>query len=399
MVLSKKSIQDLNLQDLKGKRVLVRVDFNVPLDNGKITDDTRIKEGLPSIEYLIKNQARVILVTHLGRPKGEKKEDLKLTPIAKKLSELINKPIIKADDCIGPEVSKQVNSLKNGEILLLENIRFYKQETENNEDFAKELASFADLFVNDAFGAAHRSHASVSGVAKYIPAYAGFLMQKEINFLDNAIKKPVKPFVAIIGGAKISTKFTVLKSLLNQVDYLIIGGAMIFTLLKAQGYEIGKSLYEEEKLEAAKEFLAESKKSATKVILPTDQVVTEEISKDATSKIVDIEHIPSNMIGVDIGPKTIKEITNVLKEAGTILWLGPVGVFEIDQFFQGTLEIAKALAESKAITIIGGGDSVAAIGKAGLKDKMTHISTGGGASLNFLEGAELPGIQILEDKT
>jgi phosphoglycerate kinase len=395
----KKSIADLSEKDLKGKKVLVRVDFNVPMDKktGEITEDIRIKEALPTIQYLSEKGAKVILVSHLGRPDGVT-ESLRLDPIAKRLSELIKKPVLKLDDSIGEEVENSISKMKDGDITLLENIRFYKEEEANDEQFAKKLTSLADIYVNDAFGTAHRAHASTAGVAAFIPAYCGFLIQKEIDVMGKALLSPKRPFVAIIGGAKISTKITVLKNLLSKVDTLIIGGGMIFTFLKAQGMEVGKSLVEDKSIDTAKMFLAQAQASKAKVIFGKDVLVASEVSDKATTKVVKLDQIPADMMGVDAGPETIKEIKEEISKAGTVVWNGPVGIFEIAKFAKGTNEIAKALAASKAISIIGGGDSAAAVEQSGVADKITHISTGGGASLEFLEGKELPGIAVLLDK-
>jgi len=394
----KKSISDLGENELKGKKVLLRVDFNVPMDKQKgITDDTRIVESLPTIKYLIEKGAKVIIVTHLGRPDGIT-ENLRLDPIAKRLEELLKKKIVKLDDSIGEEVEQAISKMNDGEVVMLENIRFYKEEEANDETFARKLADLADIYVNDAFGTAHRAHASTAGVAAFLPAVSGFLIQKELDVMGKALKDPKRPFVAIIGGAKISTKIGVLKNLLSKVDTLVIGGGMVFTLLKAKGLEVGKSLVEDKSMDKAKEFIARAEASKAKVIYGSDVVVANEISDKASTKVVKIEQIPSDMMGVDIGPETIKEIKEVIKNAGTVVWNGPVGIFEIPKFAKGTNEIARALAESKAISIIGGGDSSAAVEAAGVADKMTHISTGGGASLEFLEGKELPGIAVLQDK-
>ena len=396
--MAKKSIADLKAQDLKGKRVLVRVDFNVPMDKTKkITDDTRIRESLPTIKYLIEKGAKVILVSHLGRPDGVT-EDLRLDPIAKRLEELLKKKVLKLNDSIGEEVEDAISRMKEGDVTLLENIRFYKEEEENNEDFARKLAGLADIYVNDAFGTAHRAHASTAGVAAFLPAYCGFLIQKELDVMGKALSNPKRPFVAIIGGAKISTKIAVLKNLLNKVDTLIIGGGMVYTFLKAKGMEVGKSLVEDKSIDAAKEFMARAEVSKAKVIMAKDVVVANEISEKATSKVVPVECIPADMMGVDAGPETIKIIKEEIKKAGTVVWNGPVGVFEVPKFAKGTNEIARALADSKAVSIIGGGDSASAVEQAGVADKITHISTGGGASLEFLEGKELPGIAVLQDK-
>ena len=395
--MAKKTIAELSEKDLKGKRVLVRVDFNVPMDKQKkITDDIRIKEALPTIKYLSEKGAKVILVSHLGRPDGVT-EDLRLNPIAKRLEELLKKKIVKLDDSIGEEVEQAISKMNDGDIVLLENIRFYKEEEANDEQFARKLAELADIYVNDAFGTAHRAHASTAGVAQFLPAYAGFLIQKELDVMGKALKDPKRPFVAIIGGAKISTKIAVLKNLLNKVDTLIIGGGMVYTFLKAKGMEIGKSLVEDKSIDQAKVFMAQAEASKAKVIFAKDIVVASEISDKAATKVVKVENIPADMMGVDAGPETIKIIKEEIKNAGTVVWNGPVGVFEIPKFAKGTNEIARALADSKAVSIIGGGDSAAAVEAAGVANKITHISTGGGASLEFLEGKELPGIAVLQE--
>jgi len=395
--MAKKSIADLGEKDLAGKRVLVRVDFNVPMDKEKkITDDTRIRESLPTIKYLSEKGAKVILVSHLGRPDGIT-EDLRLDPIAKRLEELMKKKIVKLNDSIGEEVEQAISKMNNGNVILLENIRFYKEEEANDEQFARKLAELADIYVNDAFGTAHRAHASTAGVAQFLPAYAGFLIQKELDVMGKALTDPKRPFVAIIGGAKISTKIAVLKNLLNKVDTLIIAGGMLYTFLKAKGLEIGKSLVEDKSIDQAKVFLAQAEASRAKVIFAKDVVVASEMSDKATTKVVKVENIPADMMGVDTGPESIKIIKEEIKNAGTVVWNGPVGVFEIPKFAKGTNEVAKALANSKAVSIIGGGDSAAAVEAAGVANKITHISTGGGASLEFLEGKELPGIAALQD--
>jgi phosphoglycerate kinase len=395
--MAKKSIADLGEKDLKGQRVLVRVDFNVPMDKEKkITDDTRIRESLPTIKYLSDRGAKVILVSHLGRPSGVT-EDLRLNPVAKRLEELMKKKVLKLDDSVGEEVEQAISKMNNGDIVMLENIRFYKEEEANDEQFARKLAELADIYVNDAFGTAHRAHASTAGVAQFLPAYAGFLIQKELDVMGKALADPKRPFVAIIGGAKISTKIAVLKNLLNKVDTLIIGGGMVYTFLKAKGLEVGTSLVEEKSIDQAKIFMAQAEAGKAKVIFAKDLVVATEISDKAETKIVKVEQIPPNMMGVDAGPETIKIIKDEIKKAGTVVWNGPVGVFEIPKFAKGTNEIARALADSKAISIIGGGDSAAAVEAAGVADKITHISTGGGASLEFLEGKELPGIAVLQE--
>jgi len=397
----KKSISDLSAEQLKGKRVLVRVDFNVPRDKktGEITDDRRIKEALPTIKYLIDKGSKVILVSHLGRPSGVT-EELRLTKIGERLGELLGKKVLKLDDCIGEEVENAISKMNNGDVTLLENVRFYQEEEANDENFAKKLAALADVYVNDAFGTAHRAHASTEGVARVIPGVCGFLIQKELEIMGKALSDPKKPFVAIIGGAKVSSKISVIKNLAQKVDVLVIGGGMIYTFLKSQGYEIGKSLVEAKFLDQAKLIWAELKAMPNlKLIVPVDDVVTSDISNpDAPVKTVPSSQIPADMMGVDIGPETIKLIKDAVKDAGTVVWNGPLGVFENPKFSKGTMEIAKALAASKAVTIIGGGDSAAAAEKSGVADKITHISTGGGASLEFLEGKSLPGIAILQDK-
>lgn len=397
----KRSIADLGADQLKGKRVLVRVDFNVPRDKktGEITDDRRIKEALPTIKYLIEKGSRVILVSHLGRPSGVT-EELRLTKVGERLGELLKKNVLKLDDCIGEEVENAVSSLNDGDVALLENVRFYKEEEENDENFAKKLAALADVYVNDAFGTAHRAHASTEGVARIIPGVCGFLIQKELEIMGQALTDPKKPFVAIIGGAKVSSKISVIKNLAQKVDVLVIGGGMIYTFLKSQGIEIGRSLVEEKFLDQAKLIWAELKGMQTlKLIVPVDDIVTSDLSSpDAQVKTVASGQIPQDMMGVDIGPETVKLIKDAVKDAGTVVWNGPLGVFENPKFSKGTIEVAKALASSKAVTIIGGGDSAAAVEKAGVADKITHISTGGGASLEFLEGKSLPGIAILQDK-
>jgi phosphoglycerate kinase len=397
----KKSISDLSAEQLKGKRVLVRVDFNVPRDKktGEISDDRRIKEALPTIKYLADKGSRVILVSHLGRPAGVT-EDLRLTKVGERLGSLLGKKVLKLDDCIGEEVEDSIASMKDGDVTLLENVRFYKEEEENDENFAKKLAALADVYVNDAFGTAHRAHASTEGVARVIPGVCGFLIQKELEIMGKALTEPKKPFVAIIGGAKVSSKISVIKNLAQKVDVLVIGGGMIYTFLRSQGIEIGKSLVEEKFLDQAKLIWAELKAMQNlKLIVPVDDVVTTDISSpEAPVKTVPSGQIPSDMMGVDIGPETIKLIKDAVKDAGTVVWNGPLGIFENPKFSKGTIEVAKALASSKAVTIIGGGDSAAAVEKAGVADKITHISTGGGASLEFLEGKSLPGIAILQDK-
>ena len=394
--MNKKTVKDI---DLKGKRVFVRCDFNVPMDeNQNITDNTRIVAALPTIKYLLEQNCKIILASHLGRPKGEFKPAFSLKPVAKELSKLLNKEVIMANDVIGEDAMKKASELKEGEILLLENVRFHREETDNDPEFAKKLASMAEVFVNDAFGTAHRAHASTTGIADYLPAVSGFLIEKELKFLGNAVNNPERPFVAILGGAKVSDKIGVIDSLLEKVDTLMIGGGMAYTFFKAQGYEVGNSICEVDKLDLAKSAMEKAKQKGVKLLLPVDTKVGKEFKEDTESKIVKWTEIPADWEGFDIGPETIKMFTDELKTAKTVVWNGPLGLFEFDQFAIGTNAIAKALAELDATTIIGGGDSAAAVKKAGLEDKMTHISTGGGASLEFLEGKKLPGIECLQDK-
>jgi len=388
--------------ELKGKRVLVRVDFNVPLDeNQKITDDIRITSALPTIKKIINDGGKCILMSHLGRPKGGPNPKYSLKPVAVRLGELLESEVKFAPDCIGEQVKAIVNKMKDGEVLLLENLRFHPEEEKNVPEFAQQLAELGDVYINDAFGSAHRAHASTEGVTKYIKVCAaGYLMQKELEYLGNAVSNPVRPFTAILGGSKISGKIDVIENLLPKVDYLLIGGGMAYTFYKAMGYEIGSSLLEEEKIELAKQMLEKFKSSKARVLLPVDNVVASEFKNESPSMVVDSDKIPADKMGLDIGPKTIEEFKKVILESKTIVWNGPMGVFEFDNFAIGTNEIAKALAEATekgAITVIGGGDSAAAISKAGLDDKVTHVSTGGGASLEFLEGKVLPGVAALND--
>ncbi len=388
--------------DVKDKRVLVRVDFNVPLDaHQNITNDIRIKASLPTIKKIINDSGKVILMSHLGRPKGERKPEFSLKPAAVRLGELLDKEVLFVDDCIGESVMNTVNSMKPGDVLLLENVRFHKGETKNDPDFAKQLAQPADVYINDAFGSAHRAHASTEGVTKFIETCAaGYLMEKELDYLGSALANPERPYCAILGGAKISGKIDVISNLMDKVDTLIIGGGMAFTFLKAQGKEIGKSLLEEEKLEMAKDILAKLKSSKAKLLLPVDVVITEEFSNGSPFETVSVENIPANKMGLDIGPETIKLFRDELLKSKTIVWNGPMGVFEMDNFAKGTFAIAQALVkatENGAVTVVGGGDSAAAISKAGLEDKVSHVSTGGGASLEFLEGKILPGVAALND--
>ncbi|MBD3420156.1 MAG: phosphoglycerate kinase [Chitinivibrionales bacterium] len=393
-------IEDLNVA---GKKVLVRVDFNVPLDeNRKITNDKRIVASLPTIKYLIAQKAKVILVSHLGRPKGERKPEFSLKPVADDLSGRLAAKVIFADDCIGEAAAAVVNELQDGEVALLENLRFYKQEESNDPEFAGKLASHADIYVNDAFGTAHRAHASTEGVTRHIDrCAAGYLMKKELDFLGKAVENPQRPFAAVLGGAKISGKIDVIKNLMDKVDVLIIGGGMAYTFFKAKGLEIGKSLLEEDKIELAKELMNEAEAKGKKLLLPLDAVVAKEFDNDSPATVVKADEIPADQQALDNGPASIELFGSELKKCKTIIWNGPLGVFEMPNFAQGTFAIAQVLAECTqggAITIIGGGDSASAIAKSGLQDKMSHISTGGGASLEFLEGKVLPGVAALTDK-
>ena len=389
--MNKKTIRDINV---KNKRVLVRVDFNVPLDNGKVTDDTRIVASLPTIKYLVEHGAKVILCSHLGRPKG-KDQKLSLRPVATRLQELLGRPVTFVSDCIGQPVERVVEAMNAGDVVLLENVRFYAEEEKNDPEFAKKLAAFGDLYVNDAFGSAHRAHASTEGVTRYLPGVAGFLMEKELNYLGTALANPAKPFVAILGGAKVSDKMKVIENLLPKVDSLLVGGGMANTFLAAQGLNMGQSLVEADKLDVAKALMA---KGGAKIVLPVDAVVADKFDAAAQSKIVPVDQVPSDWRMLDVGPKTLDLFEKILSGAKTVVWNGPLGVFEFPAFAKGTVEIAKRLAQSKATTIIGGGDSAAAVEQAGVADKMTHISTGGGASLEFLEGRVLPGVAALQDK-
>ena len=394
--MNKKTVKDI---DLKGKKVFVRCDFNVPMDeNRNITDNTRIVAALPTIKYLLEQNCKLILASHLGRPKGEYKPEYSLAPVAKELSKLLGKEVIMANDVVGEDATSKASNLKEGEILLLENVRFHKEETENDTEFSKKLASMAEVFVNDAFGTAHRAHSSTTGIASYLPAVSGFLIEKELKFLGNAVNNPERPFVAILGGAKVSDKIGVIDSLLEKVDTLMIGGGMAYTFFKAQGYEVGNSICEMDKLDLAKSAMEKAKQKGVKLMLPVDTKVGKEFKVDTESKTVKYTEIPADWEGFDIGAETIKMFSDELRNAKTVIWNGPLGLFEFDQFAIGTNEIAKVLSEIDATTIIGGGDSAAAVKKAGLEDKMTHISTGGGASLEFLEGKKLPGIEALMDK-
>ena len=401
--MNKITIEDLaGAGELRSKKVLVRVDFNVPMskeNEGQITDDKRIVESLPTIRKIISEGGKLILMSHMGRPKGEKNLKYSLRPIAMHLSELLDKPVLFADDCIGESTEAIVNDLQDGDILLLENLRFYNEEEKNNPEFAKKLASYGDIYINDAFGTAHRAHASTEGVTKYIKANAaGYLMEKELAYLSKAIANPEHPYAAILGGSKISGKIDVIKNLLGKADKILVGGGMIFTFYKAMGYEIGKSLLEEDKVELAKELIAEA---GSKLMLPVDVVCADKFENSAKFSTYKADSIPADMIGMDIGPETIKLFREELLKAKTIVWNGPMGVFEMENFAKGTFEVAAALAEATkkgAVTVIGGGDSAAAIAKAGLEKQVSHVSTGGGASLEFLEGKTLPGVEALNNK-
>ncbi len=382
--------------DLKGKRVVIRVDFNVPLKNGVVTDNTRIKAALPTVKYILEQGASLVVMSHFGRPKGQKNPDFSMAPIAKEFEALLGKPVKLAPDVIGDEVEAEVKALKPGEVLLLENVRFYKEEEANDPEFAKKLASYGDIYCNDAFGTAHRAHASTEGVSHYLPSYAGFLIEKEVKFMAPLLENPDKPFVAIIGGSKVSSKITVLESLVKTCDTIVIGGGMAYTFLNVLGHKIGKSLFEPDYVETAKAFLDKAAEKGVKVILPVDNVCAKEFSETAEPILVNSDNISDDLMGMDIGPKTVKLIVDALKDAKSVVWNGPMGVFEFDAFAKGTEEVAKALADSNATTVVGGGDSVAAINKFHLADKISHVSTGGGASLEFLEGKVLPGIKALE---
>ncbi len=394
--MSKKTVKDI---DIKGKKVFVRCDFNVPMDENKnITDNRRIVSALPTIKYLIEQGCKIILSSHLGRPKGEFKEEYSLKPVAAELSKLLGQEVLMAKDVIGESAKQLANSLQPGQVMLLENVRFHREETDNDPEFAKQLASMAEIFVNDAFGTAHRAHASTEGISHYLPSVSGFLIEKELKFLGDALNNPERPFVAILGGAKVSDKIGVIDSLLEKVDTLMIGGGMAYTFFKAQGYNVGNSLCEPDKCELALNLMEKAKNKGVKLLLPIDTRVGKEFKPDTESKTVAWTEIPEGWEGFDIGEKTIEMFKNELKSAKTVIWNGPVGLFEFDQFAIGTNTIAQELAKLDATTIIGGGDSAAAVEKAGLADKMTHISTGGGASLEFLEGKKLPGIECLQDK-
>lgn len=393
----KKTVKDM---DVSGKRVIVRCDFNVPLKDGVITDDIRITSAMPTIEYLIEKGAKVILMSHMGRPDGQPDMKYTLKPVAERIGKLLGRDIVfvSAPEVVNKQVREAAEILKPGDVMLLENVRFRKEETKNGEILSKELASLADIFVNDAFGTAHRAHSSTAGIADYLPAVSGFLIEKEVEFLGNAIENPERPFVAIMGGAKVGDKISVIENLLKKVDTLIIGGGMSYTFFKAQGYEIGTSILDVDSIELAGELLKKAKDAGVKLILPVDIKVAKEFANDSVAGYCDMDEIPADMMGLDIGHRTAEIYTEEIKKAKTIIWNGPVGVFEMPNFAEGTFTVAKALSESDAVTIIGGGDSAAAVEQFGLADKMTHISTGGGASLEFLEGKVLPGIACLQDK-
>ncbi|WP_394121624.1 phosphoglycerate kinase [Planococcus donghaensis] len=391
----KMTMKDL---DLKGKRVFCRVDFNVPMEEGKVTDDTRIRAAVPTIEYLIEQGAKVILASHLGRPKGEVNEDMRLAATGVRLGELLHKEVKSLDESIGEKVEQEISAMQEGDIILLENVRFHPGEEKNDEELAKAFAALADVFVNDAFGAAHRAHASTAGIANYLPAVSGLLLEKELDVLGKALSEPERPFTAIIGGAKVKDKIGVIDHLLDKVDNLLIGGGLSYTFIKAQGYEIGNSLVEEDKLELANSFIEKAKQKGVKFYLPIDATAASEFSKDADTKSVKIEEIPADWMGLDIGPETAALYADVIKDSKLIIWNGPMGVFEMPSFENGTKSVAQAMAETSGYTVIGGGDSAAAVEKFHVAEKMDHISTGGGASLEFMEGKDLPGVSALTDK-
>ncbi|WP_280769477.1 phosphoglycerate kinase [Salipaludibacillus daqingensis] len=394
--MNKKSIRDI---DVKGKRVFCRVDFNVPMSKGEVTDDTRIRAALPTIQMLIEKGAKIILASHLGRPKGEAVDELRLDPVAKRLSDLLNQAVLKTDEVYGDEPKKAIAELNEGDVVLLENVRFEAGEEKNDPELAKHMAELADVYVNDAFGAAHRAHASTEGIAKHLPAVAGLLMEKELEVLGKAMANPDRPFTAIIGGAKVKDKINVIDNLLDKVDNLIIGGGLAYTFIKAQGHEIGQSLLEEDKIDLAKQFMEKAEKNGVNFYMPVDGVVADKFGEDANTKIVDIKDIPADWQALDIGPKTMETYRNVVKESKLVIWNGPMGVFEMEKFAKGTVGVAEALADATdTYTVIGGGDSAAAVEKFGYAEKMNHISTGGGASLEFIEGKELPGVVALNDK-
>ncbi|TQK53986.1 phosphoglycerate kinase [Brevibacillus sp. AG162] len=392
--MNKKSIRDV---ELAGKRVFCRVDFNVPMQDGVITDDTRIRAAVPTIRFMVEAGAKVILASHFGRPKGQVVEEMRLTPVAAHLSSLLGKDVRKLEDCHGADVEAAVERMESGDVILLENVRFHAGEEKNDPELAKSFAALADLFVNDAFGTAHRAHASTAGIAEYIPAVAGLLMEKEIRFMGGALSNPERPFTAIVGGAKVKDKIAVIENLLTKVDHLIIGGGMANTFLKAQGYGTGASLCEDDKLDLARTLMDQAKERGVQLLMPVDVVVADRFAADAEKQVVGIDAIPEGWMALDIGPKTVEQYHSVIVDSKTVVWNGPMGVFEMDAFASGTIGVAKAMAACSGTTIIGGGDSVAAVEKAGVAEQMTHISTGGGASLEFMEGKELPGVAVLAD--
>lgn len=393
----KKTIRDI---DIAGKKVIVRCDFNVPMKDGKITDDIRIRAALPTVEYLLEQGCACILMSHMGRPKGQPKMEYTLAPVAERLSELLSKEVrfISSPEVVDDDVRKAAQELAGGQLMLLENVRFVKGETENDPEFAKKLASLAEVFVNDAFGTAHRAHSSTAGIADYLPAVSGFLIEKEIKFLGDAVDSPERPFVAVMGGAKVGDKIPVMENLISKVDSIIIGGGMAYTFYRAMGLEIGKSILDEQSIDLAGQIMKKAEEAGVKLVLPVDCVCAEEFSNDSPSAVCSRENIPADMMGMDIGPESVKLFEEILKDAKTVVWNGPMGVFEMENFAAGTFAVAKILSEADAVTVIGGGDSAAAVEQAGYADKMTHISTGGGASLEYLEGKTLPGIACLEDK-
>lgn len=393
----KKTVKDI---ELKGKRALVRCDFNVPMKDGAITDDTRIRAALPTIEYLRNSGAKIIIMSHMGRPKGEADMQYTLAPVAKRLGELLGCDVtfVTSPQVVDDAVVKAAEGLSEGQVMLLENTRFRKEETKNEEAFSKQLAALGDVFVNDAFGTAHRAHCSTAGVADYLPAVSGFLIEKEVEYLGSAVDDPKRPLIAIMGGAKVGDKIKLIENLLNKVDTLLIGGGMAYTFLKAKGYEIGTSILDEESIDLADKLMKDAESKGVNMLIPVDVVCASEFSNDADKKTVSADSIPADMMGMDIGPETVKLFAGEVAKAATVIWNGPMGVFEMPNFAVGTEEVAKALAASSAVTVIGGGDSAAAVKQFGLEDKMTHVSTGGGASMEFLEGKELPGIAVLEDK-
>jgi len=393
----KKTVRDI---DVKGKKVIMRADYNVPMKNGVITDDTRITAAMPTVEYLLENGAAVILMSHLGKPKGEAKPELSLAPVAKRIEELLDRPVIFAasSTVVDDDVKAKAAALKPGEVMLLENVRFRKEEEKNGEELSKELASLAEIYVNDAFGTAHRAHSSTTGIASYLPAVSGFLIEKELKYLGAAVDEPKRPFVAILGGAKVSDKITVIENLLNKADTIIIGGGMAYTFLKANGMEVGTSLVDEEHLQFAKDIQKQAADKGVKLLLPVDSKLGDRFAEDCAVKYALSTEMPAGWMGMDIGPETIKIYTEAVKAAGTVVWNGPMGVFEFPAFEDGTKAVALAMAESEATTVVGGGDSAAAVNQFGFDEKMTHVSTGGGASLEFLEGKVLPGVAALEEK-